>query len=97
MILSSGNAPVIRSYLDTHNLDSWFSVVYAAEPGADFQPIDKAETIEEVMSENGQALVIEDSAHHLIAARDLGAMTIGIKHSMNGATGLPAEDHLIVD
>lgn len=82
VVISSGNAAVIDHYLERWNLRSLFDRIWAISdrPGVP----SKRERLRDTLAGAASALVIEDSAEYLRLAAELGAVTLGVRHTLNG-------------
>lgn len=85
IIISSGNESVVEAYLHYWNLLDRFQSISATDPSKDVAP--KADRLTTTIRalKGGRAVVVEDSSMYLAAARDAGAVTLGVSHSLNGA------------
>lgn len=88
-LVSSGNRNVIEAYLEAHGLSAAFASVSVADHGA--RP--KAERLGGTIDAAAPArvLVFEDSDSYLAVARDRGAVTVRVAHSLNAAGRVAAD------
>jgi len=82
IVISSGNREVIDSYLDAWRLGSLFDEISASSGSSEDMP--KRTRLREAIEDLPSALVVEDSADYLRLASALGAVTIGVRHRLNG-------------
>jgi beta-phosphoglucomutase-like phosphatase (HAD superfamily) len=82
IIISSGNEEVVDRYLERWGLRALFDGVSAISGDSDDRP--KRERLRDALAGAGRTLVIEDSADYLRLASELGAVTLGVKHTLNG-------------
>jgi beta-phosphoglucomutase-like phosphatase (HAD superfamily) len=81
IIISAGNTILIEALLDGWNLRPFFSEIRAC--GGEPNAVAKKQVLKAVLAASGRALVIEDHAGYLQLARELGATTVGVRHSLN--------------
>jgi len=82
LVISSGNEEVVRRYLKTRGLGELFVEVSAVTGSA--ADIPKRERLCAAIKGTERALVVEDSIKYLRLAAELGAVTLGVQHSLNG-------------
>lgn len=82
VVISSGNEEVVDHYLEAWKLRGLFDRIWAmsSRPGVP----SKRERLRDTLAGAASALVIEDSAEYLRLAADLGAVTLGVRHTLNG-------------
>lgn len=81
LLLSSGNVEVVVRCLAAWGLRELFDEVSATTGQGD---VPKRERLRQALTGTGRALVIEDSTEYLKLASELGAVTLGVDHTMNG-------------
>jgi phosphoglycolate phosphatase-like HAD superfamily hydrolase len=86
-IVSAGNHDTITSLLDRWRLTTRFSTVRASDSPTTPPGQPKGERLRDTLVELGAAgcAVIEDGAVYLELARTLGAITVGVQHSLSAA------------
>jgi len=84
VIVSSGNHSAISALLDSWGLERQFSDVLALGSPSSAGLPSKNNRVKHAVARYGPVpLVIEDNAAYLAEARALGALTLGIRHSLN--------------
>ena len=75
---------MVKAYLDHWDLLDCFQSISATDPTRDVAL--KADRLAAGMRSlvGGRVVVVEDSSTYLAAARDAGAVTLGVSHSLNG-------------
>jgi len=92
LVISSGNVEVVDFYLAAWGLRDIFDEVSATTGEGD---IPKRERLRRALIETDSALVIEDSTEYLRLAAELGAVTLGVEHTMNGDVAGEADAVLV--
>jgi beta-phosphoglucomutase-like phosphatase (HAD superfamily) len=82
LLVSSGNEEVVDHYLDAWELRDLFDGI-STTTGAP-NDIPKRDRFRQALTDARSALVIEDSAKYLKLAAELGAVTLGVEHTLNG-------------
>jgi beta-phosphoglucomutase-like phosphatase (HAD superfamily) len=82
VIVSSGNEEVVNDYLERWGLRVMFDGISAVSGSSSDRP--KRERLSDALAGAGRALVVEDSAEYLRLASELGAVTLGVRHTLNG-------------
>jgi beta-phosphoglucomutase-like phosphatase (HAD superfamily) len=82
LIVSSGNKEVVDLYLAAWGLRDLFDEISATTGAAGDLP--KRERLRQAIASAKGALVVEDSIEYLRLAAELGAVTLGVKHTLNG-------------
>jgi tRNA (adenine57-N1/adenine58-N1)-methyltransferase len=85
VIVSSGNESLISLYLRYWDLLDEFESISATDLAKNVAPKAVRLTAAIAALNVGTAVVVEDSAAYLKLARDAGAATIGVSHSLNGS------------
>lgn len=92
LVISSGNEEVVDLYLEAWGLRGIFDEISATTGEGD---VPKRERLRRALTDAGSALVIEDSTEYLRFAAELGAVTLGVEHTMNGDVGAEADAVLV--
>ena len=87
-IVSSGNGAVVRDYLRAQGLEARFSDVSVVDGIA---PPTKPGRLTAAVGDGEGVLLIEDTGRYVDIARELGALTIGVRHSVNSAADLAVD------
>lgn len=94
VVISSGNLPVIETFLTYHDIIGRFDEITASMPGE--EPVDKAEAFKSLARSSRRSLLIEDSLRFLSLGKELGCSLIGIEHSLNNEKNLDISNYVLV-
>ena len=98
IIVSSGTKSVITEYLSHWGLADRFDSISATDPSRNGPSKTERLTTAIRASVVGATVVLDDMSTYLAIAREAGAVTIGVLHSLNGLNVMDVSDvHLLGD